>query len=81
VVENGDISPDSIAGAIGIRPELAATVARGVNELRALQGSSETLTKVMASVNELQAWIDAWNRKDRAQWQPSARRSHASIKA
>ncbi|WP_298347541.1 FAD-dependent oxidoreductase [Ferrimicrobium sp.] len=66
VLVAGEILPSEVGATIGIRPELAAAVARSVNELRALRGTDELMTKVMTSVNELQVVIDGWRRQDKS---------------
>jgi glutamate synthase (NADPH/NADH) small chain len=80
VVESGDLAVDQVGAAIGIRPELAASVARSVNELRALRGSSDLLTRLMVNVNALQAMIDMSKRESRAP-RRLGRRSHAGTRA
>jgi glutamate synthase (NADPH/NADH) small chain len=80
VLEGGDLAVDQVAATIGIRPELATSVTRSVNELRSFRGSSDLLTQLMANVNALQAAIDMGMREHRTP-RRLGRRSHAGASA
>ncbi|MHB1733264.1 FAD-dependent oxidoreductase [Ferrimicrobium acidiphilum] len=64
MLDTNEVHPDDIGKTIGIRPDLAAAVARSINEVRALQGGSGLTANAMNTINELQAAIDSWRRGD-----------------
>ncbi|WP_298208131.1 FAD-dependent oxidoreductase [Ferrimicrobium sp.] len=79
VFVSGELTPSQVGATVGIRPELAAAVARSINEMRALRGTDELMTQVMTSVNELQVVIDAWRRQDKSAQQGHVARTSVLI--